>query len=190
MIGRSGSGFNGRCIIRPSRSMRHCAQPVGTIVKPQATPFQGTKIPNIISTTCRRHFPCRSNTQCEGRALEDHPLIEDVPQPPAGPQQLPCQRKSKWRGSILETSSRAIISTSLAYLKKALYHTRRSGQDVVQLVGSILEREPAVRGCQEVRVPDGQVGPRPTVLSNQVRKCPAKRSRSIKSDSHQGMGAS
>ena len=170
--------------------MRHCAQPVGTIVKPQATPFQGTKIPNIISTTCRRHFPCRSNTQCEGRAREDHPLIEDVPQPPAGPQQLPCQRKSKWRGSILETSSRAIISTSLAYLKKALYHTRTSGQDVVQLVGSILEREPAVRGCQEVRVPDGQVGPRPTVLSNQVRKCPAKRSQSIKSDSHQGMGAS
>ena len=111
--------------------MRHCAQPVGTIVKPQATPFQGTKIPNIISTTCRRHFPCRSNTQCEGRAREDHPLIEDDPQPPAGPQQLPCQRKSKWRGSILETSSRAIISTSLAYLKKALYHTRTSGQDVV-----------------------------------------------------------
>ena len=92
------------------------------------------------------------------------------------------------KGAFRETSSIAIIPTSLAYLQKVLYHTRTSAQDVVQLFGSILEREPAVRGCLEVRVPDGQVGPRPTVLSNQVRKYPAKRSRSIQSDSPPGYG--
>ena len=63
----SGSGFQSRCIIRPSRSIWYCAQPVGTIVKSKATPFQGKKVPYIISTTCRRHLPCRSNTQCKGR---------------------------------------------------------------------------------------------------------------------------